>query len=165
MDFGSMWDRKAKEGKKVIGIPDELPEGLYEVKVLVCKFGETKTGKSMVFWDLEVAVGQQKGNHIHVYRTFSKTEDTEENRKAIDSALDDFKQLGLDATRAAIARSMINLIGKVIEIKLVKGTNGNFRNFKRIIDTPAALEVVLTVDAELIQPFVTTMIPDEPLPF
>ena len=174
MNFADMWNKKAKEAKKVIGMPDELPEGTYNTEVLVCKFGETKAGKSMVFWDLKVVDGPQKNNHIHVYRVFSKTEDSEENDKAIDRALDDFKDLELPCDQQSIGKSMTHVIGKVIEIKLVKGTNGNFRNFKRIIEIVSAEttpEIVPTFTAEVVPTVATavhsfgTTISDEEIPF
>lgn len=135
MNFAEMWNTTAKEEKKSFS-RDDLPEGIYIAEVISCKLGPTKAGdKDMVSWDLKVIEGTQKNNHIFVNRSFSKTDESEQNIKAINRALDDFKQLELACTSDVIGKTMRDIIGKKIEISLKNGTSGQFQNFKRIVET------------------------------
>jgi hypothetical protein len=144
MNFKDMWNTAAKADISAPSFED-LPEGTYIAEVLSCKLGPTKAGdKDMVSWDLKVVEGQYKNSHIFVYRPFSKTDESEQNVKAINRALDDFKILGLDCTAEALAKSMRDIVGKKIEISLKNGNSGQFKNFKRIV------EDVPTVNAEII---------------
>lgn len=133
MNFAEMWDTAAGTEKKQFDTED-LPEGTYTCEVLVCKMGRNKADtKDMISWDLRVVQGEQKNRHIWVHRPFSK-ETTEENQKAIARALDDFKQLDLKADSKSIKQTMLDIVGKLIEISLKNGTNGQFRNFRRIVE-------------------------------
>ena len=133
MNFAEMWDTAAGAEKKQFDTED-LPEGTYICEVLVCKMGRNKADtKDMISWDLRVVQGEQKNRHIWVHRPFSK-EDTDENRKAIARALDDFKQLDLKADSKSIKQTMLDIVGKLIEISLKNGNNGQFRNFRRVVE-------------------------------
>lgn len=139
MNFKDMWNAAAKTEVKVFSNED-LPEGSYIAEVISCKLGPTKKGdKDMVSWDLKVIEGNQKNNHIFVNRSFSKTENTEENMKAINRALDDFKILGLPCEAEVLGSSMKNIVGKTIEISLKNGNSGQFKNFKRIVEKPVVI--------------------------
>lgn len=136
MNFAEMWDSAAGAEKKQFDTED-LPEGTYACEVLMCKMGRNKADtKDMISWDLRVVQGEQKNRHIWVHRPFSK-ETTEENQKAIARALDDFKQLDLKADSKSIKQTMLDIVGKLIEISLKNGTNGQFRNFRRIVEGKA----------------------------
>lgn len=139
MDFKSLWNSTAAEEKKTFG-GDTLPEGTYITEVISCKLGPTKAGdKDMVSWNLKVIEGAQKNCHIFVNRSFSKTDQSDQNIKAIKAALEDFKQLGLPCTAEVIGKTMREVVGKNIEIKLVASNNGGqFQNFKRIVEKPVA---------------------------
>ena len=134
MNFAEMWDAAASAEKKQFDNED-LPEGTYVCEVLACKMGRNKADtKDMISWDLRVVQGEQKNRHIWVYRPFSK-ETTEENQKAIGRALDDFKQLDLKADSSSIRQTMIDIVGKLIEIKLTPDkSGGQYRNFRRIVE-------------------------------
>lgn len=134
MNFKDMWDTAAKAEKKTFSNED-LPEGNYITEVISCKLGQTKAGdKDMVSWELKVVEGEQKNNHIWVYRPFSKTDGSEQNIKAIERALNDFKQLDLPCEAEVLGNTMQGIVGKIIEIALKNGTNGQFKNFKRIVE-------------------------------
>jgi len=167
-NFKDMWNSMAKTEVKQFTIED-LPEGTYIAEVVSCKLGPTKAGdKDMVSWDLKVIEGAQKNNHIAVYRPFSKTEDSEQNIKAIDRALNDFKLLNLPCEAEVLGNSMKNVVGKNIEISLKNGTNGQFKNFKRIVeDVPAAPDVPVAKAATEPSASATSafVFPDEEIPF
>lgn len=143
MNFKDLWNATAKTEVKTFS-RDDLPEGTYIAEVISCKLGPTKAGdKDMVSWDLKVTEGGQKNNHIFVNRSFSKTDESEANIKAIERALNDFKILGLPCEAEVLGNTMKNIVGKTIEISLKNGTSGQFQNFKRIV------EVVPTVTPEI----------------
>jgi hypothetical protein len=140
MDFKDFWNKKANAETKTHSYED-LPEGNYITEVISCKMGKTKSGtKSMVSWDLKVIEGEQKNNHIFVNRPFywigaSESDITsEQNDKAIDRMMDDFKLLGLKITADVLNETMLKMVGKTIEISLKNGTNGQFQNFRRIVE-------------------------------
>lgn len=147
MNFKDLWNAAAKTEVKQFTTED-LPEGTYIAEVISCKLGPTKKGdKDMVSWDLKVVEGDQKNSHIFVNRAFSKTDPSEENIKAIDRALNDFKLLGLPCEAEILGITMKNIIGKNIEISLKNGTNGQFKNFKRIVEkTPTITPEVINPD-------------------
>jgi len=134
MDFAAVWNKAAKAEKKQFG-GDDLPEGTYIVEVMKCTLGPTKAGdKDMVSWDLKVIEGEQKNNHIFINRAFSKVDESEQNIKAIQRALNDFIDLGLNAEAPVLKKTIREVVGKNIEIKLVAGEKGQFQNFKRIVE-------------------------------
>lgn len=134
MNFKDLWNTAAKTEVKQFTIED-LPEGTYIAEVISCKLGPTKAGdKDMVSWDLKVTEGEQKNNHIAVYRSFSKTDPSEANVNAINRALNDFKILGLPCEAEILGQTMQKIVGKKIEISLKNGTSGQFKNFKRIVE-------------------------------
>lgn len=147
MNFKDMWNTAAKTEVKVFST-DDLPEGPYITEVMSCKLGPTKKGdKDMVSWDLKVIEGEQKNNHIFVNRSFSKTDASEENIKAINRALDDFKILGLPCEAEVLGNSMKSIVGKNIEISLKNGNSGQFKNFKRVVEvTPAVTPEIVNPD-------------------
>lgn len=150
-----MWNKSAAQDKKQFG---DLPEGTYKAKVISCKFQPAKDGiKTNCAWDLQVIEGEQANNHIWVYRPFSKMDASEENQKALDRVLNDFVQLGVPATTDKIEKTMMDLVGKVIEIKLKSdGKDGQYKNFQRIITEPVAAAV---------QAAVSNTFPEEEAPF
>ena len=149
MNFADMWNKAAGAEKKQFG-NDDMPDGTYITEVISCKLGKTKDqSKDMVSWNLKVIQGEQKKNHIFVHRPFSKTDMSEQNEKAIQRALNDFIDLELSADTEQLAKTMRDVVGKNVEIKLVAGTNGQFKNFKRIVDV-LPVEVVPTVNAEVV---------------
>lgn len=159
--FADMWNKAAKAGKKQFN-NDDLPDGLYVTEVVSCKMGMTKDQtKDMVSWDLKVVEGEQKNNHIWVHRPFSKTDDSEQNEKAIQRALNDFIDLGLNAEAAVLKSTMIDIVGKHIEIKLVAGTNGQFKNFKRIVEPIPATPI----GNQGASSFGNDVFPEEEIPF
>lgn len=158
MNFKDLWNATAKTEVKQFTIED-LPEGIYIAEVVSCKLGPTKAGdKDMVSWDLKVTEGDQKNNHIVVYRSFSKTDPSEQNIKAIERALNDFKILGLPCEAEVLGQTMQKIMGKKIEISLKNGTNGQFKNFKRIVE-------VAPVVSDQTPSFVAEIFPEEEKPF
>ena len=153
--FKDMWNTAAQQEKKTFG---DLPEGTYKGEVKVCRFQPSKDGtKENLFWDLQVVEGEEKGSHIYVYRPFSKTDTSDDNQKAINRALNDFIQLELPCNAEAIEKTMINVVGKTVEIVLKNATNGNgqFKNFKKIIE----------IENTPTESFGETEISDKELPF
>lgn len=134
MNFADMWNKAATQEKKQFA-SDDLPEGTYYAEVVSCKLGPTRAGdKDMVSWDLRVAQGEMKNRRIFVNRAFSKTDESEQNVKAIERALNDFIQLDLKADSTSLKQTMIDVTGKTIEISLKKANTGMFYNFRRIVD-------------------------------
>jgi hypothetical protein len=169
MNFAEMFDGIAKEPKKVFE-NTPLPEGDYVTEVLSVSLGETKDKlKAMFKWDLKIIEGDRRNCHIFVNRPFSKTDDSEQNQKALARALNDFKILDLPCDSKNLDKTMKNLIGKHIEINLKddgRGPDANNRinqwqNFRRIVE-PAPTEAVPEVAASM---GAVTNMPDEPLPF
>lgn len=138
MEFKDLWNTAAKQEPKQFATED-LPEGTYICEVLSCKLTKTKAGdKDMIAWDMRVVQGEHKNSHIWLNRPFSKTDASEQNIKAIERATGDFVLLGLSADTVSLAKTMTDIVGKHIEISLKNGTNGQFKNFKRIVDAPPA---------------------------
>lgn len=167
MDFKDFWNKRAKAEVKTFSNED-LPEGNYIAEVMSCKIGKTKSGnKTMVSWDLKVIEGEQKNNHIFVNRPFfwigsSESDITsEENGKAIDRMMDDFKILGFTVTDDVLNKTMANMVGKTIEINLKNGTNGQFKNFKRIVE----LKSDPRPQSSNAESFGAMVFPEEEIPF
>lgn len=134
--FKDMWNTAAKEETKSFQ-GEDLPEGTYNAEVLDCKIKPTKAGdKHMTAWDLRVVDGTYKNRRIFVNRVFSQTDESEQNRKAIKRAVDDFKLLGLPCLPEEIEKSMKDAVGKIIELRIKNGnTPGTqFQNFLRIVE-------------------------------
>jgi hypothetical protein len=129
MSVKDFWNEEAGVEKKVFA--GDLPDGKYVATVLKCEFGKTKDGtKDKTHWDLQVTEGPHARSHIWVDRGFSKTDESEENKKAIQRMLDDFKQLDLPCGTATIAASMDSIIGKTVLIELKMGNTSQFKNFR-----------------------------------
>ena len=138
--FKDMWNKAASEEVKVFQTED-LPEGTYFAEVVSCKMGKTKAGdKDMISWDLKLVEGEQKNKHIWQHRPFSTTDTSEANEKAIERAINDFKLLALPCGADVINQTMIDVVGKCIEVSIKNGTNGQFKNFKRIVEAPVTIE-------------------------
>lgn len=143
MNFADMFDSIAKEPKTVFE-NTPLPDGDYVTEVVSVSLGQTKDkAKAMFKWDLKIAEGDRKNCHIFVNRPFGR-EDTEQNRKALTRALNDFKILDLPCDSQILDNTMKNLIGKYIEINLKEDGRGpdqqgrinQWQNFRRIVDKP-----------------------------
>jgi len=135
--FKDMWNTAAKEETRAFQ-GEDLPEGTYTAEVLDCRFKPTKAGdKEMAAWDMRVVQGEYKNRRIFVNRVFSKTDESEQNQKAIKRAVDDFKLLGLPCSPEETPQSMIAVIGKIIELRIKNGTTPGtqFQNFLRIVET------------------------------
>lgn len=134
MNFKDMWDKAATQPKKQFDNV-ELPEGTYTAEIVSCKLGKTKDqSKDMITWDLRIVVGEHKNQRIFVNRPFSRTDESEQNQKAIERALNDFIQLDLKADTASLAQTMSDIVGKIIELSLKKANTGMFYNFRRIVE-------------------------------
>lgn len=142
MNFADMWDSVASEPKKVFE-NTPLPDGDYMTEVLSVTLGETKDKlKAMFKWDLKIIEGDRKNCHIFVNRPFSKTDDSEQNVKALGRALNDFKALDLPCDRTHLDGTMKGLVGKHIEINLkedgrgpdAQGRINQWQNFRRIVE-------------------------------
>lgn len=158
VSFKDMWGTAAKEETRSFS-GEELPEGTYNAEVLDCKIKPTKAGdKHMTAWDLRVVDGAYKNRRIFVNRVFSQTDESEQNQKAIKRAVDDFKLLGLPCSTDEIKDTMLNVIGKIIELKIKNGnTPGTqFQNFLRIVETPVGNGAAASSGG---------VIPDEELPY
>lgn len=132
--FKDMWDKAASQEKKQF-VSDDLPEGSYYAEVMACKYGPTKNNdKEMVSWDLRVVQGEFKNRRIFVNRAFSRTDESEQNQKAIERVLNDFIQLDLKADSASLKQTMSDIVGKTIELSLKKANTGMFYNFRRIVE-------------------------------
>ena len=141
MNFADMWDSVASEPKKVFE-NTPLPDGDYVCEVLQVKLDATKDGtKPMFKWDLKVIEGERRNCHIFVNRPFGR-EDTEQNRKALGRALNDFKALDLPCDSKSLELTMKGIIGKHIEINLkedgrgadAQGRINQWQNFRRIVE-------------------------------
>lgn len=160
MNFKDLWNTAAAAEVKTFSNED-LPEGTYITEVISCKLGPTRAGdKDMVSWDLKVVEGEQKNSHIFVNRAFSKTDASEQNIKAVERALNDFKILELPCTDTTIGKTMKDIVGKRIEISLKNGTSGQFKNFKRIVE-----EVKTVANVQEVSSFGTEVFPEEEIPF
>jgi len=140
-NFADLWNKAATEPKKQFD--NDLPDGTYTFEVVSCKLDKTKAqDKDMVIWGLRVVSGDHKGVNYWINRAFSKTDESDSNIKAVKRAIGDFIDLGLDANTAVLGKTMEDVVGKLIEVKLVPDKNGGqFKNFRRIVegraDTPA----------------------------
>lgn len=140
MSLKDFWNEQAASEKKNTSV--ELPDGLYIAEVIKCEFGKTAAGGDKVFWDLKIIEGQYANCHQFVHSKFSRTEETEENKKDITKMLDYFKALDLPCTSDKIAASMASIIGKKIEFKAATGSmGGKFTNFIRVISAPVSSPV------------------------
>jgi hypothetical protein len=141
MSVKDYWNEQAASEKKATAV--ELPEGTYTAEVMKCEFGKTRAEGDKVFWDLKVLYDDYANCHCWVHSKFSKTDDTEENKKDINKMLDYFKALDLPCASDGIAASMASIVGKTIEFKIVEGSRGGrFTNFIRVVPEKPAVEAV-----------------------
>lgn len=133
MSVKDFWNEYAEEEIQVF--VNELPVGNYTAKVTECKFGKTQNDEDKVQWTLELMNGPDKGKLFGIHRKFSRTDESEENKKNVKRMLNDFKYLGLPCSSGAIKDSMTSIIGKIIDFKVVEGKLGGFFvNFSRIVE-------------------------------
>ncbi|CVK18493.1 hypothetical protein SPSPH_045650 [Sporomusa sphaeroides DSM 2875] len=160
MSFKDIWDEAA--GQEVKQFADDLPDGKYQAEVIKCEFGKTKDQtKDKVHWELKVIDGEQKGSHIWIDRAFYKNDNSEDNKKAVRRATDDFKYLGFTPTSANLENIMKGLVGQTVEIELKSGNNGQFKNLRRIVEKPVAQTQAATNQSA----FGNDKFPEEEMPF
>ena len=136
MDFKDMWNTAAKQEKKQFS---DLPAGTYKGRVIKCAFEPAKGDplKTNLVWDLQIVDGEHKNSHAWIYRSFSKTDKSEQNQKAINRVLNDFVQLGLPCEADVVGKTMEDVVGKVIEFTFKPdGRDGMWKNLNRIVPEP-----------------------------
>ena len=140
MNFKDMWNSAAQQEKKQF---TDLPAGTYKGRCLKCAFEPSKAdpSKTNLVWDLQVIDGDQKNNHAFIYRSFSKTDPSEQNQKAINRVLNDFVQLDQPCDADVIGKTMESLVGKIIEFSYKPdNNNGMWKNLHRIVEAPVTID-------------------------
>ena len=145
MNFKDMWNVAAQQEKKQFV---DLPEGTYQGRVIKCAFETRKKDptKTNLVWDLQITDGEYKGQHAFIYRSFSRTDTSEQNQKAINRVLNDFIQLDLPCDADVIDKTMAGVVGKIVEFKFAADNNGGmWKNINRIVHVPV-VESPVAVD-------------------
>lgn len=145
MSIKDIWNEEAAAEKKFTAV--ELPEGTYKAEVLKCEFGKTNAGSDKVLWELKITEGEYINSHSWIHSKFSRTDESEENRKDISKMLAYFKALDLPCSSDKIAESMAGIVGKNIEFKIVAGSRGGmFTNFVRVVPAVATTATPIAAD-------------------
>ena len=157
MNFNEMFDSIANAPRKKFEATP-LPEGDYIAEVISVVLGETKDKiKGMFKWNLKIIEGERKNSHIFINRSFSKTDDSEQNEKALNRALEDFKILGLPCDRKNLENTMRILVGKHVQVNVKDSSSGNGNQWYN-------LRCMLEPSPDDATSF-GTVVPDENVPF
>jgi hypothetical protein len=151
MGLTEMWDQSNGVENR------DLPDGTYNARVIECKNGTTKAGQDKIEWVLEIADGVDEGRKCWIHRVLDPNK-----QFTIDLAKTDFLNLKVDCSGKSLKRTMADLTGRTVILKLHPNKTGDsqLRDIMGFADIKAA-----TVTVDDAGSFGKEVFPGEEIPF